>query len=169
MSNRTPPRSWGSKKQTVRACSWIDFEGRFSCISRYLLPKKFKLNFFRNFGRCYLNLYLRLYLPGSIRQNSVAKLRYQKTDGSSVFLKGFWRTVFGHFPLSRSKKFWNSKFEFLTGANTDIFISKNPKYISTGVSWACAGLGWSPNQLEHSMSWISSTGARSAPAGYQGA
>ena len=44
-----------------------------------------------------------------LQQNSTAKLSYEKTDGSSVFLNRFARTVFGHFPVSPSKKIWRPK------------------------------------------------------------
>ena len=44
---------------------------------------------------------------GYVQHNSVGKLSYEKTDGSSVFLNRFARTVFTHFPVSPLKKICN--------------------------------------------------------------
>ena len=57
----------------------------------------------------YLTIYLRFYQMGYGQHNSVGKPSYEKTDGSSAFLNRFARTVFGHFPVSPSKKIWDSK------------------------------------------------------------
>ena len=43
------------------------------------------------------------------QHNSVRRPRYSKTDGSSVFLNTFARTVFKHFALPPSKKIWDQK------------------------------------------------------------
>ena len=60
------------------------------------------------------------------QHNSNGKLRFEKTDGSSVFLNRFARTVFMHLSVSPSKKIWDSKkIENLTPANTDIFNKKS--------------------------------------------